>query len=50
MSKTQLYSQGSTLPIPCQGEGVMVTGEGELYQVKDKQKRKNHRELLVEYR
>ena len=22
----------------------MVTGEGELYQVKDKQKRKNHRE------
>ena len=27
----------------------MVTGEGELYQVKDKQKRKNHRELLVEY-
>lgn len=28
----------------------MVTGEGELYQVKDKQKRKNHRELLVEYR
>ena len=48
MSKTQLYSQGSTLPIPCQGEGVMVTGEGELIQVKDKQKRKNQVSYLVD--
>ena len=40
MGKTQLYSQGGTLPIPCQGEGVMVTGEGELYQGNYRQKRK----------
>lgn len=48
MSKTQLYSQGSTLPIPCQGEGVMVTGEGELIHVNDKQKRKNQVSYLVD--